>query len=88
MEKVIFECEPNKLDILSYDDKKSFVIRDKGYPMPGRIACNAEDTGNWFIIKFPAQSHMNQDYYVCLDYSQARDLVLVLSPFKKELGFK
>jgi hypothetical protein len=29
-----------------------------------------------------------QDYYVCLDYSQAYDLVLALSMFKEELGFK
>jgi hypothetical protein len=28
-----------------------------------------------------------QDHYVCLDYSQARDLVLASSEFKKTLGF-
>lgn len=29
-----------------------------------------------------------QDYYVCPAYSQARDLVVALSAFKEELGFK
>lgn len=45
------------------------------------------DTGNGFIALFHAVHSTQQDYYVCLDYSQARDLVLGLAEFKQELGF-
>ena len=51
------------------------------------LLCTVEDTGNGFIAYFPSCSATHQDYYICLDYSQARDLVLGLSTFKEELGF-
>ena len=88
MEEVAFESEPNLIDLVSFDEAKSFVVRDKGYINRGDIACKVTETGNGFIAKFPANSSVTQDYYVCLDYSQARDLVLALSPFKKTLGFE
>jgi hypothetical protein len=52
-----------------------------------QIFCTVEDTGNGFIAFFPSHHSSYQDYYVCLDYSQARALVLGLSVFKEELGF-
>ena len=55
---------------------------------PGTMRCEVADTGNGFIAYFPSHTSHSQDYYVCLDYSQARDLVLGLSMFKKELGFE
>ena len=88
MEEVAFKSEPNLIDLVAFYGEKSFVVRDKGYIKRGDIACKATDTGNGFIAKFPANSSVTQDYYVCLDYSQARDLVLALSPFKKALGFE
>lgn len=45
------------------------------------------NTGNGFIARFPAVHSTQQDYYVCLDYAQARDLVLGLAEFKETLGF-
>jgi len=88
MEEVTFKSEPNLIDLVASHGEKSFVVRGKGYMKRGEIACEVTDTGNGFIAKFPANSSVNQDYYVCLDYSQARDLVLALSPFKKTLRFE
>jgi len=39
------------------------------------------------VAIFPSNSSARQDYFVCMDYSQARDLVLALSHFQRELGF-
>ena len=57
------------------------------YNYPGDTLVTVEDTGNGYIAHFKSYSSMAQDYYVCLDYAQAYDLVLGLSMFKKELGF-
>lgn len=51
------------------------------------VLCSVKDTGNGYIAKFKSYSSSHQDYYVCLDYAQAYDLILGLSAFKKELGF-
>ena len=64
------------------------VTTGPGYRHPGETTCRLENTGNGYIAYFPSPVHHAQDYYVCLDYSQVRDLVLGLSMFKKELGFK
>ena len=52
------------------------------------LLCTVEDTGNGFIAYFPSNRATHQDYILCMDYSQARELVLGLSMFKKELGFE
>lgn len=49
--------------------------------------CEVTNTGNGYIIKFPAHNCTTQDYYVCLDYAQAYDMILGLSAFKEDLGF-
>jgi hypothetical protein len=67
---------------------KSRVIAGKNYYNPGRTLCEVTDTGNGFIVKFPTHNSVTQDYYVCLDYAQASDMILGLSAFKEELGFK
>lgn len=64
------------------------VTQGTGYYSKGDLRCRAVNSGNGFIIKYPARNCTTQDYYVCLDYSQARDLVLALSAFQEELGFK
>ena len=64
------------------------VTTGPGYAWPGETLCKVQNTGNGYIAHFPAPNCTMQDYYVCLDYAQARDLVLGLSLFKKELGFK
>jgi len=66
---------------------KSYVKAGKGYNSHVGTLCSLEDTGNGYIAFFPSHSSSYQDYYVCLDYAQAYDLVLALSAFKKELGF-
>jgi len=67
----------------------SVVIREKGYynHLLDTAACEVTDTGNGFIIKFPAHNSTVQDYYVCLDYVQANYMIHGMSAFKKELGF-
>lgn len=49
-----------------------------GYSYPGETAAMLKDAGNGYICKFKSQSITTQDYYVCLDYSQASDLYLLL----------
>jgi hypothetical protein len=71
-----------------FGGRSAFVTRGKGHARPGSVALDLADTGNGFIAKFPAKNRTEQDYYLCFDYSQARDLVLALSAFKKDLGFK
>lgn len=68
-------------------DNFAGVHRREGYVSPGEVSCVVEDTGNGFIARFPSYTSTRQDYYVCLDYTQARDLVLAMSEFQKELGF-
>lgn len=63
------------------------VIRMEGYITPGSVACELTDSGNGFIAKFPGSTSIEQDYYLCMDYAQARALVLALSPHAKDLGF-
>ena len=63
------------------------VVAGKGYYLVGSTLCQLDDTGNGFIAKFPSHRTTHQDYYVCLDYAQAYDLILAFSAFKKELGF-
>jgi hypothetical protein len=64
------------------------LIMGIGFNNEGEIAASAHNTGNGYIIRFPAHNCTQQDYYVCLDYAQAYDLILVLSAFKKDLGFR
>lgn len=74
-------------DIVERFDSDADVTQGLGYHTPGELRCRVTDTGNGFIARFPGNSSTRQDYYVCLDYAQARDIVLALSAFKKELGF-
>jgi len=51
------------------------------------LLCTVENTGNGYIAFFPSHSSCVQDYYVCLDYSQAHDLILaVLLDVRKATG--
>lgn len=63
------------------------VKAKSGYNPEAKTRCHVENTGNGYIAFFPSHSSCVQDYYVCLDYAQAYDLILGLSAFKKELGF-
>ena len=63
------------------------VFRGTGYLRERSLACELRDTGNGYIARFPAANCTVQDAYVCLDYSQARELVLALAPHATDLGF-
>lgn len=75
-------------DLVSRRGETSTVTQGSGYRSPGDVRCLLTNTGNGYIAQFPANTCTRQDYFVCLDYSQARDLVLALSMFKTELGFE
>ncbi len=64
------------------------VIRGTGYLRERSLSCELRDTGNGYIVRFPASNSITQDAYVCLDYSQARELVLALTPHATDLGFE
>jgi hypothetical protein len=68
-------------------DNTSFVVMGSGYNHTGETSAMAVNTGNGYIIRFLSNNSTQQDYYVCLDYGQAYDLILAMSAFKKELGF-
>lgn len=77
----------NCVDHVDRVENVADVTQGLGYYSKGDLRCRAVNSGNGFIIRYPARNCVTQDYYVCLDYSQARDLVLALSAFQKELGF-
>lgn len=65
------------------------VMRRSGYASHnGRGALYVQDTGNGLIARFPPIASTEQDYYVCLDYSQARDLALGLLGHNDALRIK
>ena len=68
-------------------DNVAIVSAGVGYRRFNETLCKLEDTGNGYIAHFPEHRATHQDYYVCLDYAQAYDLIMALSAFKKELGF-
>lgn len=63
------------------------LLRGAGYVRVGSLACELKDTGNGFIVRFPAHSSIEQDKYLCLGYDEARNLVLALTPHAWDLGF-
>lgn len=65
----------------------TLVIRGAGYAQPGSVACQLEDTGNGFVVMFPGAGSCDLTHCLSLDYAQARDLVLALTPHSKGLGF-
>jgi hypothetical protein len=87
MIETIHTSEPGLADIVRSANHSAEVVRSRGYSRPGEAACICTDTGNGFIANFPSNNSAQQDYFLCMDYSQARDLVLALSHFQSELGF-
>lgn len=75
-------------DIVERFEDEVDVTQGFGYRDAGELRCRVFNTGNGYIAMFPGRSSTQQEYYVCLDYAQARDLVLALSMFKEELGFE
>ena len=85
--KAIYKSDSTE-QVVQRSEDIAWVNTGTGYRHIGETLCEVMNTGNGYIAYFPATSSTTQDYYVCLDYSQVRDLVLGLSMFKEELGFK
>ena len=73
---------------VSRKNNEAVVVMRNGYNKHGDVSVQLKNTGNGYIAHFPSHNSTTQDYYVCLDYSQAYDLILALAEFKKEMGFK
>ena len=56
-----------------------------GEHVKGETLCKLKATGNGYIAKFPSYSATYQDYYVCLDPSQASDLLKALVMQSRQL---
>ena len=82
------DSEGNVEVVRTPSENVSQVVRARGFSRPDSIACQLTDTGNGFIACFPAHHCTDQDYYLCMDYDQARSLVLALTPHRQALGFK
>ena len=83
----LWRCNSGTLDEVQQDGDETRVVRSLGYIRPGSVACELKDTGNGYIVRFPAHGCADQDKYVCIGYDDARNLVLALTPHAKELGF-
>ncbi len=82
MSKETFWNENTSQEVVRKDGSStSLVIKGKNYYFPGELSATATDTGNGCIILFPSNRSTTQDYYVCLDYSQAHDLIIAMSAF-------
>jgi hypothetical protein len=57
------------------------IKHGQGYSVKG-TAMKLTDTGNGYIAKFPSHSSVEQDHYICMDYSQAYLLLLALQSQK------
>lgn len=67
------------------------VIYGPGYSksVEGNISCSLYDHGNGYTAKFYNYSvSLEAIKTINLDYDEARNLVLALAEFKKELGFE
>jgi hypothetical protein len=52
---------------------------DPNYTLPAEsLLAKMTDTGNGYIFKFPSHSSVYQDHYVCIDYSEAEYIYLLL----------
>lgn len=87
IEPSISENNPKKNISYTVDNTTMYITRKgnktklkfgSGYSFPDETAAVLTDTENGYICKFKSCSSVTQDYYVCLDYSQAQDLYLLL----------
>jgi hypothetical protein len=71
------------------DSTKSVIklIAGEGYLHPGRRLAKLRDTGNGFIIKVDSWTNCDQDNYICLDYSEAEYLRLLLEKANQVYNF-
>jgi len=85
--EVLFKDNQGCVDSVFRLSNGSVVTRISGYNHNNKMALMVEDTGNGLIAKFLPMRSLEQAHYICMDYSQARDLVLALSAFQSELRF-
>ena len=87
IEQSVTEYKPKQNISYTVDNTTMYITRKgnktklkfgSGYSFPDETAAVLTDTENGYICKFKSCSSVTQDYYVCLDYSQAQDLYLLL----------
>ena len=68
----------NTAGIISITKKEGNVVKYESPNPYDAITSSLTDTGNGYLAKFDSKSSTMQDYYVCLDYGQAEELMLML----------
>jgi hypothetical protein len=61
------------------EDDYCIVSANQGYSFAVENLCELKDTGNGYIAYFPTYSSVNQDNYICMDYSEADYLLKALT---------
>jgi hypothetical protein len=69
---------------LKAKESKAKLMPSGAYTRDDVPMATCKDTGNGYIFKFPAWNSMQQDHYVCLDYSQADCVLKLLNHFDIE----
>jgi hypothetical protein len=66
------------------EDDYCIVAANHGYSCAVENLCELKDTGNGYIAYFPSYSSVNQDNYICIDYSEADYLLKALTFLKNK----
>jgi hypothetical protein len=67
--------------------KKDDVVKiksDASYVEDNKLLMKITDTGNGFICHSPSWNCLDQDNYICMDYSQAHLIYVALKEFGVE----
>ena len=68
-------------------ERKDNVVKIKStkeYTQDNKLLMKVTDTGNGFICKSPTWSCLDQDNYICMDYSEAHHIYVALKEFGAE----
>lgn len=68
----------NTAGIISITKKEGNVVKYESPNPYDAVTSSLTDTGNGYIAKFDSKCSTTQDYYICLDYGQAEELMMML----------
>lgn len=80
----VFEEEDIRERIIDSDDDRYVLKADGGYASNVDTLCVLTDTGNGYIAYFPTYNSIDQDNYICMNYSEADYLRKMLSYIHKK----
>lgn len=68
----------NTSGIISFTKKEGNIVKYESPNPYGAVTSSLTDTGNGYLAKFDSKASTTQDYYICLDYGQAEELMFML----------